>query len=435
MNAVFTIVARNFLPQARTLGDSLARTCPGMPFHVVLADEPGTMIDLSRERFPTIDASQIGIPELRDMAFKYNLVEFATSIKPFVFEYLMDKYRYQKILYIDPDMYAYRSLDEIFAALEENFLLLTPHMADISRSGFGAISEETILFVGTYNLGFAGLNSSPEARTVVEWWKARLATKCFADRWDALHVDQKWMDLVPGFFDRGVFVWRHPGINVSHWNMHERDLTVDDRGYWVNGQPLLLFHFSGFDLKQPGSVTGSHKQSLITLDSKPAFRPLFEGYAEHLARNQDEASSREPYAFNQFADGQSIFAFHRRLYRRVTECGMRFEDPFAVGPGTFHDHLSRNGLLLGSAGRAGEIRQKDIPNAGAKLKMLRRSMVLLKRLIGIRYYTLLLRTLLVLCRPEEQVFLLESLKLDAPLRFGMIPGAAPNEKGAAPPRG
>jgi hypothetical protein len=431
MNAAFTIVARNFLPQARTLGDSLAKTCPGMPFHVILADEAGTL-DLSKERFPTMEAKDVGLPSWRDMAFKYDLVEFATSVKPFVFDHLLRTHGYEKILYIDPDMYAYRSLDAIFAMLDENFLVLTPHLLDLERSGSGAISEETILFVGTYNLGFAGLGSGPEERKVIGWWKERLATKGYADRWDALHVDQKWMDLVPGFFDRGVLVTRHPGINVAHWNMHERDLTAGDEGWLVNGQPLLLFHFSGFDAKQPQNVTGAHKQSLITLDSKPAYRPLFMEYAAHLARNQD-AGAQLPYAFNRFADGQRIYAFHSRLYRKVTECGVRFDDPFAIGPGTFHEHLKRNGLLLGAEGQGGELRQKDVPNAGAKLRLLRKGMALAKRVVGIRYYTLLLRTLLVLCRPEEQIFLLETLDLDVPLRFGMIPGAAPKSEGAARP--
>jgi hypothetical protein len=434
MNAVFTIVARNFMPQARTLGDSLARTCPGLPFHIVLADEAGDGLDLSRERYPTVEARDVGLPAYLDMAFKYDLVEFATSIKPFVFDHLFERHGYDKILYVDPDMCAYRSLDEVFDALDDHFIYLTPHMLDIARSGFGAISEETILFVGTYNLGFVGLNSSKDARTVVDWWKARLAGKGYADRQDALHVDQKWMDLIPGFFDRGVLVSRHAGMNVAHWNMHEREVTFRDGEYRVNGQPLLLFHFSGFDPSQPDKVTGAHKQTLITLDDRPAYRPLFLEYAANLARNQDGAAQL-PYAFHRFRDGTRIYAFHRRLYRKLTACGFQFDDPFAVGPGSFHDHLERNGLLMGSSGQAGEIRQKDIPHAGAKLKLLQRGMALLRRVIGMRYYTLLLRTLLVLCRPEEQVFLLRTLRVDVPLRFGMIPGAAPVPEKDASPKG
>ncbi len=102
MNAVFTIVARNFLAQARTLGDSLAQTCPGLPFHVILADEAGDELDLSRERYPTVEAKDIGLPAYRDMAFKYDLVEFATSIKPFVFDHLFRRHGYEKVLYVDP---------------------------------------------------------------------------------------------------------------------------------------------------------------------------------------------------------------------------------------------------------------------------------------------------------------------------------------------
>ncbi len=90
---------------------------------------------------------------------------------------------------------------------------------------------------------------------------------------------------------------------------------------------------------------------------------------------------------------------------------------------------------MGSEGKGGEIRQKDIPNAGRKLAVLKSGLRLLKRVIGIRYYTLLLRTLLVLCRPEEQVFLLDTLDVDLAPRFGMIPGAAPAPEKDASPKG
>lgn len=420
MNAVFTIVAKNFLPQARTLGDSIKQIYPDMPFHILLVDEVRDDWDLSHERYPTVEVKDIGIPAYHDMAFKYDLVEFATSTKPFFFNYLFERYGYNKIIYLDPDIYVYNKLDSIFDALESHFIVLTPHVIDIARSGQGAISEESILFVGTYNLGFIGLNSSKEARTVVDWWKSRLSNKGYADRWDALHVDQKWMDLIPGFFDKGVLISRHPGMNVSHWNMHERELTVTSSGYYLNDQPLIFFHFSGFDPKQPDQVTGTHKQSSINLHNKPEYRRLFEAYAENLTKNQD-AVSQLSYTYNQFDNGVRIFAFHRRLYRKLTECQFRFDAPFSVTPGSFYDLLKKNRLLIVSDGISGEFRQKDIPNARAKLKLLKRGLVLLKKVIGIRYYHLLLRSLLILCRPEEQAFLFETLQVDAPGRFGMIP--------------
>jgi hypothetical protein len=423
MNAVFTIVAKNYLAHANTLGDSLRSTNPDLAFHVILADESEGVLDLSAQRYPTIEARSIGIEGYLDMAFKYDLVEFATAIKPFVFEYLFEHGDYERIIYLDPDILVYSSVAPILDALDENFMVLTPHLTKLAHSDKGAISEETILFVGTFNLGFVAFRDGEPARSVLAWWRERLRTKGYADRMDALHVDQKWIDLVPAFFDSGVCISRHPGLNVSHWNMHERELSVGPDGYRLDGLPLVFFHYSGFDPRRPAEVTGAHKQSVITLERKPEYRALFSDYAEKLTANRSDAAGAA-YSYGTFADGVRIFSFHRRLYRKLTEHGYRFPDPFATSVGSFYDVLRRNRLLIRSGDPGGEFSQRNVANAPRKLRMLKRGLLLLKKVVGIRSYHLLMRTMVVLARPEEQAFLLETVDLDVPIRFGMIPGSS-----------
>lgn len=423
MNAVFTIVAKNYLAHANTLGDSLRASNPDLAFHVILADEAEGVLDTSAQRYPTLEARSVRIDGYLDMAFKYDLVEFATAIKPFVFEYLFNTYHYERVIYLDPDILVYSSVAPILDALDENFMVLTPHLTKLSHSDKGAISEETILFVGTFNLGFVAFRDSEPARSVVAWWSERLRSKGYADRMDALHVDQKWMDLVPGFFDNGVCVSRHPGLNVSHWNMHERELSVGPNGYRLDDRPLVFFHYSGFDPRYPGAITGPHKQSVITLEQKPEYRELFADYARRLTANRSDAAGAA-YSYGAFSNGTRIFSFQRRLYRKLTENGYRFADPFAITAGSFYDLLRQNRLLIQGGDPGGEFSQRNVANAPRKLRMLKRGLLMLKKLIGIRYYHLLMRTMAVVARPEEQAFLLETVDLDIPIRFGMIPGSA-----------
>jgi hypothetical protein len=423
MNAVFTIVAKNYLAHANTLGDSLKATNPDLSFHVILADEAEGVLDPAAQRYATTEARSIGIDIYLDMAFKYDLVEFATAIKPYVFEYLFDRFEYERIIYLDPDILVYGSVAPILDELNESFVVLTPHLTKMPCSDKGAISEETILFVGTYNLGFVAFRNCATARSVLSWWRERLRFKGYADRMDALHVDQKWMDLLPAFYDEGVSVSRHPGLNVSHWNMHERELSVGPDGYELDGRPLVFFHFSGFDARYPDAITGPHKQSVITLENKPEYRELFADYANRLTANRSDAADAA-YSYGAFADGVRIFSFHRRLYRKLTELGYHFEDPFATTTGSFYEMLRHNRLLIESAHSRGEFSQRNVPHASRKLRMLKRGLLVLKKFIGIRYYHLLMRTMAVLARPEEQVFLLETVGLDVPIRFGMIPGSS-----------
>jgi len=309
MNAVFTIVAKNFLPQARILGDSIKRIHPELPFHILLSDETEGLINLTQEKYPTVDVKTIGVSCYKDMAFKYNLVEFATAMKPFFFDYLFNHYHYDKIIYFDPDICVYSSLAPIFDTLENNFVVLTPHIINLALRDEGAREEQNLLYEGTYNLGFIALNCSPAARTIIEWWKNRLRDRCYADRFNGLHVDQKWMELIPAFFDKGVFISRHPGHNLAVWNMHERKLCQSKQSWLVDNQPLVFFHFSGFDPSNSDNITGSHKQTKFNLINKPEYREIFHAYADRLRSDKAPVTS---YAYSKYDNGVGIFRFQRR---------------------------------------------------------------------------------------------------------------------------
>lgn len=343
MNAVFTIVAKNYLPQARVLGDSIKRIHPDLPFHILLSDEAAGVIDLSKEKYPAIEVKDIGISSYRDMAFKYMLVEFATAVKPFFFDYLFKKFNYDKIIYFDPDICIYNSLESIFNSLDHNFIVLTPHITKLQIEEDGSSAESSFLFVGACNLGFVAFNNSTNAQDVIEWWKVRLRNQGYADFFDALHVDQKWMDLIPCFFDEGVLIERNAGYNVSAWNLHERNLSVRDGKYWIDGQPLVFFHFAGFNESDPDSITGPHKQTKFNLHSKPEYREIFRSYGEQLKVNQTELTD---YTYSCFANGVDIFRFQRRLYRRLTQSGFVYENPFSTEKGSFYDLLNKNDYHL-----------------------------------------------------------------------------------------
>jgi hypothetical protein len=44
---------------------------------------------------------------------------------------------------------------------------------------------------------------------------------------------------------------RHPGLNVGYWNLEQRQLTRTDGDFRIDGRPLVVFHFSGFDPANP----------------------------------------------------------------------------------------------------------------------------------------------------------------------------------------
>jgi hypothetical protein len=416
MDAVFTIVTKNYLPQARTLGDSIKNIHPDLAFHVLLADETEGLSSLTEEKYPVIEVKDIGVTAYLDMAFKYDLVEFCTAIKPFAFEYLFDRFGYQRILYFDPDIYVYASLNVILDLITDHFVVLTPHLTQHDGTDGGTKPDDDFLRCGVFNLGFIGFNGSPKGRSLLSWWRTKTQVKGYADFADGLYVDQKWADFIPCFDDTGVCIARHPGFNVAHWNMHQRTLSKDTNRYLVNGQPLVFFHFSGFDPRKPDDITRPHGRGAVTLHGRPEYQELFEDYRGRLLGNGTD-SVADTYAYATFENGVHIYGFQRRLYRKLTEQNTPFDNPFAITPRSYYELLRTNKLLIGDTETKGEFRKSNIRNAEGKLRTLKKGMLLLKKVIGIRQYHLLLRTLKDLCRPEEQTFLLETPNVDLPTRF------------------
>jgi hypothetical protein len=99
---------------------------------------------------------------------------------------------------------------------------------------------------GTFNAGFVGVSSRPEASAILQWWQDRLLGACSYAVADGVYYDQRWLDLAPVLFE-GVGILRDAGCNVAYWNLQERQVAVGAAGITVGGGPARFFHFSGFD--------------------------------------------------------------------------------------------------------------------------------------------------------------------------------------------
>lgn len=312
---ICTIVAKNYLAQARCLTDSFLEHHPNGRVFVLLVDRPEGYFDPADERFTTVLVEDIGIPNFGAMIFRYTLLELSTAVKPFFLTYLFKTYDYDALCYFDPDIYFYRPVDVIWEKLQSHGIVLTPHLT-------GPLDEQhnpdelLILRSGTYNLGFIGLSRRPHVMEFLAWWAAKLTKYCVVDHDRGFFVDQRWVDLVPGRFP-DVYIHQDPGCNVAYWNLYHREVARgEDEGVWtVNGQPLKFFHFSGFSPDRPDVL--SKYQNRYTFDDLPQLRPLFEAYAACLLGHGYDDVKQWPNVYSSLAaDGVVIPSAARHLWRK-----------------------------------------------------------------------------------------------------------------------
>jgi lipopolysaccharide biosynthesis glycosyltransferase len=153
-NCYFTICARNYLAQALTLRDSLRHINEEVRIYVIDLSED---IDCSVNE-SIYDVTESLLPDYHQLAMKYDVTEYSTSIKPYCFSKLFEE-GYDKVIYLDPDMYIYGTLDYITENLNKYSIVLTPHFCNIQINSNTAGYDKNLLCDGIYNLGFVAIKN------------------------------------------------------------------------------------------------------------------------------------------------------------------------------------------------------------------------------------------------------------------------------------
>ncbi|RVT96994.1 glycosyltransferase [Rhodovarius crocodyli] len=319
--AYCTICSSNYLAYARTLHASLRAAGEDAPFFLFLADEVSGRFDASLLGFPCIETRDLPIPNHFDMAMRYSVMEMNTAVKPFALDWLMEEQGFDAVVYLDPDILVQRPLAHVHAALEQGAeMVLTPHLLAPLDDDFQP-DDIAIMRSGTYNLGFCAFRRTPGARALLGWWARQLETRCIVDLKEGLFVDQRFMDMAPGFV-AGTAILRHPGYNLAYWNLAHRPVTEGQGGYLAAGEPLHFTHFSGVVPGERGIF--SKHQNRFGVAELGGLTPIFHAYHDALLAHAELGGvevARLPYAYGALANGVAVSGAMRRVYGALRQGG------------------------------------------------------------------------------------------------------------------
>lgn len=287
----FTLCSNNYLAQAKVLGDSYLKHHPKSQFIIGLIDELNENLNYNIfDDFIIIPVKSIGIENLEVYLQKYNIIEFNTFSKPFYFQYLFKNYNSSSIIYLDPDIKIFLSLDEIKTNLVHNDIIITPHLLT-PRLDKIVQFETLILNVGIYNLGFIALKKCLNVDDFLTWWGNRLKQYCFIDFINGLFVDQIWTNYIPVYF-KNHHILRGFGYNMGYWNFEERTLKLIADNYYVNSKDkLYFFHFSSFNPLEKEKLC---KWLNYSFEQRPDLLEIYNEYALELMANNYEKFFKSP---------------------------------------------------------------------------------------------------------------------------------------------
>lgn len=415
-NCIFTICATNYIGLAKALEQSVLEYTHNVEFYIVVADEPSMQIKNKFSSNVLISKEILSIKQEKwhEMAFKYNLTEFCTSIKPFSFNYFFNK-GYEKVVYMDPDILTFSSMDIIFDYLVNYSAVVTPHILTPNIYSKDYIGELNILHSGVYNFGFLALKNVPICRSIIEWWGNRLQDNCFDDRTKDLYTDQKWGDYLSCFLGKEILVANNKGLNVAPWNFHERKIETTTNGFYVRNRivdseeqdKLVFVHYSGYNYKL--LLSGEIFQKNIKnshLDEDVI--PLFQVYAEKLKKVDINSFIGEKYTYNYFDNSDwYIRSELRLLYRGFIENGNTLEqNPFDIN-GYIFQQSQKKGFLTNEKTTEYVFDQTN-KSINRKTKYVNKLFSLLFYIVGVKRYSLFIRFMRKYSKIENHSFLIMS---------------------------
>ncbi len=350
----FTIVTRNHFHLAAGLAQNFHQSNPNGRLLIVVADadDPQTGQATWEWLHPAHaawrDASSVdglGRCSLRSareligdslwpLAFQYSSLELTCCLKSLVAQCLLAAGESQ-FLYLDADTRLYVSVADCLADIStQGGILLTPHIQQPFPHDECYPNNVDLLRSGVFNAGVIGFSITRESRQKVgdflQWWTDCCQHHCIVDPRSGLFVDQRWLDQAPAMFP-AVFLSRHPGLNVGYWNLHERQVANGESGYRVTShlpsgqvdEPLQVFHFSGAARRSRDGTSMLHRlsrhQNRHSIKQLPEVAELLETYLNSWTENHWEYYKSIEYAFDRFADGDSIDPRWREAYRQNSQ--------------------------------------------------------------------------------------------------------------------
>jgi hypothetical protein len=335
--AAATIFAKKHVALARVLADSFRRQHPDIPFFGLLADEPDGYA-FTDEPFRLLSVDDLGFADLCRLRFLYSQQELTYALTPYLLHHLLRR-GFSAVAFFKQESLVLDDLTPILSWMRRKSIVLTPHLLQPLPDPDRAKREITILQAGVYNVGFIGVGNTPTAHAFLDWWQDRLRDHCRLAIADGMHYEQRWLDLVPAFFE-DFHVLRDPGFNVGHWNLPERAVRIKGDVCTVDGVPCRFVRFSGFDPDQPNAVT--RYSSRLNLDNVGSGAALFRHYLALLIAAGYHETKSLPYAYDYFDNGVAIPNIVRQIYRELGPEAERVGDPRNTStPDNFFEWLNQ----------------------------------------------------------------------------------------------
>jgi len=239
-----TLFFANYLTRALALYRSLA-THFAEPFTLLALCMDELSADILEElNLPNLRILRIGeleacYPELARVKPSRSIGEYSWTCTPALMRFMLTQVGTgASIAYLDADLMFFSDVQPVFDEWGANDILIHEHR-------YAPQHRHMIRTSGTFNVGLVAIRHTPQgARCLARWYEQCIAV-CVLDGTRGLCGDQGYLDEWPALYDR-LTVSQHKGAGLAPWNIEQYELSNQGDGTYVDGVPLIFYHYHAF---------------------------------------------------------------------------------------------------------------------------------------------------------------------------------------------
>lgn len=277
MNFFCTLFDKNYLTRGLVLYDSLVVYCRPFKIWILCMDQETHRIlaKLKLQYAILIKLDDFENAGLKKARKNRTHQEYCWTCASSLLWHLFRKHPSLKLLsYLDSDLVFYSNPAPIWEEMGKNSVLIVPHRF--------AADKTKLVVNGIYNVSLITFRNDSEGKKCLRWWKDQCLAWCYYRVEEGKLGDQKYLDEFPKLFKK-VKTLTNIGTGLAHWNIDQYHVWKEGKIIYVDGHPLIFFHFQGIKIPAPfflasKSVPGpySFKSSYWTLLYKPYIDKIYQ---------------------------------------------------------------------------------------------------------------------------------------------------------------
>lgn len=302
--AFCTVITENHLGYCDTLYESLVQHNEVNDFFALVVDSTKSSFctkhsDLS---YKVLFAEDFISDRIEKMRKYYSNFELCSAAKPELIAHVLKNCDCELAIYLDSDIFVTGSFMHVAEVLRDKVFSFTPHLVSGGKHIKSNVPLTDIINLGIYNGGFYAFKNCKQSFEILQELCNLLESDGFNFELINQFVDQKYLAHLSLLYAKYFAPIKAKSFNIAYWNLHERQIEFKKDKFYVNGQEIVFFHFSGFNPAIPNQLTSFGNQYDGLIENNLHIKEVLKKYHSNLSANlvkRNYSKSKEPLSILQ----------------------------------------------------------------------------------------------------------------------------------------